>query len=84
MSRQSALPGKLRYLQPFRKKFGSKPGELNEETGETPLFQLLQKRIAGRSQSDAQKILEDDFIALREWLAQPEQQNDCLHFALDS
>jgi len=81
MPRPSPLPQRLRYLQPFRKKFASRPSEeLNEATGEAPLFALLSKRLKGHSEAAAQKILEDDLAALEAWLSAPEQESDCLQF----
>lgn len=75
------LPEQLRYLQPFRRRFASRaPEELNEDTGEAPLFALLSKRIKGRSETEAQSILEADFATLEEWLAEPANKNDCLQF----
>ena len=82
MPRLSSLPERLRYLQPFRKKFATRPPEdLNEDTGVSPLFALLRRRIAGHSTAEAERLLEEDGAALLSWLAAPEQQNDCLHFA---
>lgn len=82
MPRLSPLPERLRYLQSFRKKFGSRPPEeLNEDTGVDPLFALLLKRIDGLPAAEAENLLKDDGDALLSWLSQPEQQNDCLHFA---
>lgn len=79
--RASSLPERLRYLQPFRKKFASRaPEELNEDTGEAPLFALLSKRIKGRSEAEGQNILEADLGALEEWLDEPANKNDCLQF----
>ncbi|MDB6024887.1 MAG: hypothetical protein JWM68_1110 [Verrucomicrobiales bacterium] len=80
MPRASSLPGRLRYLQPFRKKFGP-PNEPNEDTGFAPLLALLRKRVAGLPSNEAEKLLEEDIIALNDWLAEPSQQNDPLHFA---
>jgi hypothetical protein len=80
MPKKSFLPERLRYLQPFRKKFASHPEELNEETAEGPLFALLEKRIKDLSESKAQKLLEDDLNALESWLFIPEHRNDCLQF----
>jgi hypothetical protein len=77
----SSLPEQLRYLQPFRKKFASRaPEELNESTGEGPLFDLLIKRIKGCSKAEAQNVLEADFAALEEWLSDSANENDCLQF----
>ena len=82
MPRLSPLPERLRYLQPFRKKFANRPSEeLNEDTGSGPLFTLLHKRIAGLSRAEAEILLKEDSAALQTWLSAPEQQNDCLHFA---
>jgi hypothetical protein len=82
MSRASSLPERLRYLQPFRKQFTNRrPEELNEYTGTGPLFSLLQKRIEGLSTAQAEDLLKEDGAALQSWLSEPEQQNDCLHFA---
>lgn len=76
------MPERLRYLQPFRKKFATRaPEELNEDTGVSPLFALLRKRIMGRSIAEAEDLLKEDGAALQTWLSAPEQQNDCLHFA---
>lgn len=81
MPHASPLPQRLRYLQSFRKKFASRsPEELNENTGEPPLFALLSKRLKGHSEAAAQKILEDDLAALEEWLSVPTQASDCLQF----
>lgn len=75
------MPEQLHYLQPFRKKFATlPPEELNEETGETPLFALLTKRIKGRSVAEAQDILERDLAALEAWLDEPANKTDCLQF----
>jgi len=80
-SHPSSLPGPLRYLQPFRKRFASRsPEALNEATGEAPLFALLSKRIKGLSESEAQKILENDLEVLEKWLADPANKIDCLQF----
>jgi hypothetical protein len=83
MPRLSPLAERLRYLQPFRKKFATPPPEElnNEVTGVGPLFALLHKRIEGHSTSEAEKLLKEDGAALEDWLSAPEQQNDCLHFA---
>lgn len=79
--RLSPLPQQLRYLEAFRKKFATRPPEeLNEDTGEVPLFALLSKRIKGISESEAQTLLENDLEALEKWLAAPENENDCLQF----
>lgn len=79
--RASSLPERLRYLQPFRKKFASRgPEKLNEDTGEAPLFTLLSKRIKGRSEAEAQSILEADLAALEVWLDEPGNKHDCLQF----
>ena len=80
MPRKPALPEQLRYLQPFRKKFGSRPEQLNEEEAEGPIFELMSKRIKGLSESDAQQLLEDDLNCLESWLSVPENENDCLQF----
>jgi len=80
MPELSPLPERLRYLQPFRKKFAKR--EPQEETATEPLFELLHKRVNGRSSEEATAILGEDFAALEKWLAEPEQQNDCLAFAL--
>lgn len=81
MPRASTLPERLRYLQPFRKKFASRSSEkLNEETGPAILLPLLSNRIEARSAAEAQKVLEEDMAVLQEWLSAPEQENDCLHF----
>jgi hypothetical protein len=80
-ARASSLPERLRYLQPFRKKFASRaPEYLNEDTGEAPLFALLSKRIKGRLEAEAQSILETDLKALEEWLGEPANKDDCLQF----
>lgn len=80
-SRLSSLPEQLRYLQPFRKKFASRPPEqLNEDTGEAPLFALLSKHIKGLSEAEARKVLENDLELLEKWLASPANENDCLQF----
>jgi len=81
MAKLNPLPEQLEYLQPFRKKFASRPGDLNEDTGCAPLLELLQKRIAGLSNEAAEKLLAEDIAELDKWLAEPEQVNDCLHFA---
>lgn len=80
MPPKPALPDQLHYLQPFRRKFGSRPEQLNEEEAEGPLFELMSKRIKGLSESDAGKLLEDDLNCLESWLSVPENENDCLHF----
>ena len=80
-ARASPLPERLRYLQPFRKKFTSLPPEaLKEDTGEAPLFALLSKRINGRSEVEARNILGADLAALEAWLGEPANKNDCLQF----
>ncbi len=79
--RLSPLPEELHYLQPFRKKFAAcAPEELNEDSGEAPLFALLTKRIKGSSEAKAQTILETDLAALEKWLGEPANKNDCLQF----
>lgn len=75
------LPERLRYLQPFRKKFASHPEELNEDSGTDPLMQLLAKRIHGQSIEDAARILEGDRAALDQWLSALGEAGDPLHFA---
>ena len=80
MTQLNLLPERLEYLQPFRKKFASRPDDLNEDTGYAPLLELLQKRIAGHSEEAAEKLLEEDIAELQKWLAEPEQINDPLHF----
>src|SRR6266446_6167849 len=81
MPRASSLPERLGYLQPFRKKFASRPPEeFGENTGEAPLLALLGKRLKGQSETEAQKILEDDLAALEEWLAESPHKTDCLQF----
>lgn len=80
MARSTSLPERLRYLQPFRKKFTSRPDELNEETAEAPLFALFNKRLKGLSNFDAGKLLEEDLSALEAWLALSKNKNDCLQF----
>ena len=83
MARASSLPQRLRYLQPFRKKFRAlPPEELNEDTGSDPLFALFSKRIKGLPSIKAEQLLEEDIAALREWLSAPAQQNDPLQFAM--
>lgn len=81
MAQFNPLPERLEYLQPFRKKFASRPDDLNEDTAYTPLLELLEKRIAGHSIEEAGKLLEADIVELQNWLAGPEQNNDPLHFA---
>jgi len=55
----SELPERLRYLQPFRRKFASRrPEDLNEDSGAQPLMALLAKRIQGLSPTEAAQILE--------------------------
>ena len=80
MAHSASLPERLRYMQPFRKKFASSPDELNEVTAEAPLFALFSKRLKGLSDCDAQKLLEEDLSALEAWLSLPENENDCLQF----
>jgi hypothetical protein len=83
MARAPALPERLRYLQPFRKKFATlPPEELNEGSGADPLFALFSKRIKGLSPIQAEKILKEDEVALRDWLSAPTHQNDPLQFAI--
>lgn len=74
------MPDRLRYLQPFRKTFGSRPEQLNEVEAEGPLFELMSKRIKGVSESDAQELLEGDLQCLESWLSTPGNENDCLQF----
>jgi hypothetical protein len=81
MAELNPLPERLQYLQPFRKKFASRPDDLNEDTGYAPLLELLQQRTAGLSDDAAEKLLALDIAELDKWLAAPEQVNDCLHFA---
>src|SRR5215467_10967652 len=81
MAALNPLPERLRYLQPFRKKFASRVDDLNEDTGYAPLLELLQERVAGHPDEAAEKLLADDIAELQTWLAAPEQVNDCLHFA---
>jgi hypothetical protein len=81
MPRLSSLPERLRYLQPFRRKFKSRsPEELNEDTGSEPLLQILGKRLARLSPEEAEKTLRQDIELLEDWLAQLDNQNDCLQF----
>ena len=82
MARATPLPEQLRYLQPFRSKFAPRPEILNEDSGIEPLLALLRKRIQNLSIAEAGKVLEEDLVALKDWLAKPEQTNDCLHFAV--
>jgi len=82
MPKPAPLPEQLKYLQPFRKKFSNcAPEELNEDTGLTPLLELWQKRIEGKTEGEAEALLRDDFVLLEKWLAESQQANDCLHFA---
>lgn len=82
MSRAAPLPERLRYLQPFRKRFaGRRIEECDEVTGYAELMPLLLKRITGHSADEAEKLLDEDAEALNSWLSAPEQANDCLHFA---
>jgi len=78
----SVLPERLRYLQPFRRKFASRPPEeLNEDSGGPPLMALFSKRIRGLSLEDAEALLEQDRVALEQWLAALDPKGDPLHFA---
>lgn len=81
MARLTPLPEELKYLQPFRKKFASRPSEELDETAFASLLQILEKRIAGLSDEAAEKLLDQDSVALSNWLSAPEQSTDCLHFA---
>jgi hypothetical protein len=75
------LPERLRYLQPFRRKFASRPPEeLNEDSGFAPLMALLSKRVRGLALAEAERLLAEDLAALREWLSEPPQESDPLHF----
>lgn len=81
MARGSSLPDNLRYWQPFRRKFSScRPEDLNEDTGMQSLLALMSKRIKGLSQEEAEKLVGEDWAALKDWLALPAQLNDPLHF----
>jgi len=80
LTNASHLPERLKYLQPFRKKFASRPDDLNEDSGWPPLMKLLTKRVRGLSDLEAEMILSEDFTALQQWLAAPANQNDPLHF----
>lgn len=83
MGRASSLPEQLHYLQPFRRKFASRrPEELDEDSGWIALKPLLSKRVRGLELDEAGKILDHDLAALREWLAEPAQEHDPLHFVL--
>jgi hypothetical protein len=74
------LPQRLRYLQPFRRKFASRPEEL-EYSGYAPLMALLSKRVRGLPPPEAENLLSLDLAALQEWLSDPPHQNDPLQFA---
>src|SRR6516225_2533071 len=81
LSKASQLPERLRYLQPFRRKFASRrPEDLNEDSGAAPLMALLSKRIHGLSLPEAADVLEQDRAALDQWLSALGQQGDPLHF----
>ena len=83
MPRAPVLPERLRYLQPFRKKFARcRPENLNEDTGSVPLLRLLAKRIHGLTLESAATLLEQDHAALEDWLGQLGGKGDPLHFAL--
>ena len=82
MPSASSLPQRLRYLQPFRRKFISRPEELNEDSGPPVLMRLFSKRVHGLSFNDSEKLLEQDLSELQEWLSDSVQVNDPLHFAL--
>lgn len=78
----SQLPERLRYLQPFRKKFASQRAEdLNEDSGFASLIALFSKRIKGLSPLEAEGVLAEDLTALEQWLDSPANQNDTLQFA---
>jgi hypothetical protein len=80
-TRLSSLPERLKYLQPFRKKFASKPPEeLDEDTGVEPLMKLLVKRLVGLTEDEAKTSIQADLTELESWLASPENQNDSLQF----
>ena len=65
----SPLPERLKYLQPFRKKFASKPPEeLNEDTGVEPLMKLLAKRLAGLPDDEAKALIHADLAEMEGWL----------------
>ena len=83
MPRVPNLPERLRYLQPFRKRFARcRPENLNEDTGSGPLLAVLAKRIHGLPLESAATLLEQDHAALEHWLGQLDGKGDPLHFAL--
>ncbi len=83
MPRAPILPERLRYLQPFRKRFARcRPENLNEDTGSGPLVALLAKRIQGLPVESAATLLQQDHAALEHWLGQLDGKGDPLHFAL--
>ena len=83
MPRAPVLPERLRYLQPFRKKFARwRPENLNEDTGSGPLMKLLAERIHTLPLERAAALLEQDQAALEHWLGQLGGKGDPLHFAL--
>ena len=78
----SDLPQHLCYLQPFRRKFASRPPEeLNEDSGPAVLMPLLSKRIRGLSDAQAAQVIEQDRSALEQWLSSLGEGGDPLHFA---
>ncbi len=77
----SPLPERLKYLQPFRKKFASKPPEeLDEESGVEPLMKLLANRLARSSDDEAKDLIQADLAELDMWLASPGNQSDSLQW----
>jgi len=83
MTRAPALPERLRYLQPFRRKFArGRAQELNEDSGSAVLMPLMSKRIEGFSVENAAALLQQDHAALEQWLNSLGGKGDPLHFAL--
>ena len=84
VAKLSPLPERLKYLQPFRRKFASKkPEELNDYNGTDPLMKLLAKRLASMPDDDAIALVEGDLTELKSWLSRPENQSDSLQFVRD-
>jgi len=83
MPRTSQLPRRLSYLNPIRRQLAAlAPDEVNEDMDPSPFRSVFLQRIKGLSSDKAKATLQADQVELQQWLSQPGQQQDRLHFVL--
>lgn len=81
------LPRRLQYLGPVIDQLATVPSEKLNEDNEfafSVVNSALRERVAGLSQSKAERTLEQDADALSVWLAQPGQEQSVAHFIAGS